>query len=80
MLRSEPDKAVSIIYANRPVHLAENDPWPTTNSLRNVINSFSIRNIEGENRQYSMHTSLFFYVINFILFCKLCYYIMQIVI
>ena len=34
----------------------------------------------GENRHYSMHTSLFFYVGNFILFCKLCHYIMQIVI
>ena len=28
-----------------PVHLAENDPQPTTNSLRNVINSFSIRKV-----------------------------------
>ena len=34
----------------------------------------------GENRLYSMHTSLFLYVGNFILFCKLCHYIMQIVI
>ena len=31
----------------------------------------------GENRHYSMHTSLFLYVGNFILFCKLCHYIMQ---
>ena len=29
--------------------------------------------MEGENRQYSMHTSLFLYVGNFILFCKLCH-------
>ena len=28
-----------------PVHLAENDPWPTTNALRNVINSLSIRTV-----------------------------------
>ena len=34
----------------------------------------------GENRHYSMHTSLFLYVGNFILFCKLYHYIMQIVI
>ena len=34
----------------------------------------------GENRHFSMHTSLFLYVGNFILFCKLCHYIMQIVI
>ena len=33
----------------------------------------------GENRHYSMHTTLFLYVGNFILFCKLCHYIMQIV-
>ena len=33
-------------------------------------------NMEGEKRQYSMHTSLFLYVGNFILFCKLCHYIM----
>ena len=26
--------------------------------------------MEGEKRHYSMHTSLFFYVGNFILFCK----------
>ena len=32
--------------------------------------------MEGEKRQYSMHTSLFLYVGNFILFCKLCHYIM----
>ena len=30
-------------FINRPVHLAEKEPWPTTNYLRNVINSFSIR-------------------------------------
>ena len=34
----------------------------------------------GENRHNLMHTSLFLYVDNFILFCKLCHYIMQIVI
>ena len=31
-------------------------------------------------RRYSMHTSLFLYVGNLILLCKLCHYIMQIVI
>ena len=36
--------------------------------------------MEGKKRHYSMHTSLFLYVGNFILFCKLCHYIMQIVI
>ena len=34
---------------NKPLcrrgHLAENDPLPTTNSLRNVNNSFSIRKV-----------------------------------
>ena len=29
----------------RPVHLAKNDPSPKTNSLRNVIKSFSIRKV-----------------------------------
>ena len=29
----------------RPVHLAKNDPCPTTNSLKNVINSFSCRKV-----------------------------------
>ena len=38
------------------------------------------RDMEGKKRHYSMHTSLFLYVANFILFCKLCHYIMQIVI
>ena len=32
--------------------------------------------MEGKKRHYSMHTSLFLYVGNFILFCKLCHYIM----
>ena len=36
--------------------------------------------MEGKKRHYSMHTSLFLYVGNFILFCKLCHHIMQIVI
>ena len=36
--------------------------------------------MEGKKRHYSMHTSMFLYVGNFILFCKLCHYIMQIVI
>ena len=40
----------------------------------------SITSMECKKRHYSMHTSLFLYVGNFILFCKLCHYIMQIVI
>ena len=31
-----------MVKDNMPVHLAKNDPRPTTNSLGNVINSFSI--------------------------------------
>ena len=53
------------------------------NEYQNCIDTYSdlcdeIRreNLEGEKRQYSMHTSLFLYVGNFILFCKLCHYIM----
>ena len=46
-----------------------------------VLQSFQMRReswflMEGEKRHYSMHTSLFLYVGNFILFCKLCHYIM----
>ena len=37
---------------------------------------FLRRTMEGKKRHYSMHTSLFLYVGNFILFCKLCHYIM----
>ena len=39
-----------------------------------------VKCMEGKKRHFSMHTSLFLYVGNFILFCKLCHYIMQIVI
>ena len=40
---------------------------------RKIVNIFFM---EGKKRHYSMHTSLFLYVGNFILFCKLCHYIM----
>ena len=36
--------------------------------------------MEFNFRRYSMHTSLFLYVGNLILLCKLCHYIMQIAI
>ena len=48
-----------------------------------IVNNIGINysmHMEGKKRHYSMHTSLFLYVGNFILFCKLCHYIMQIVI
>ena len=41
---------------------------------------YCFESMEGKKRHYSMHTSLFLYVGNLILFCKLCHYIMQIVI
>ena len=44
-----PDLCPLSYFANvkviRPVYLAENDPWPITNSMRNVITSFSIRRV-----------------------------------
>ena len=49
------------------------------NAFYEIKNSIYVH-MGGDNRHYSMHTSLFLYVGNFILFCKLCHYIMQIVI
>ena len=48
--------------------------WNTTD----IFIKMSI--MEFNFRRYSMHTSLFLYVGNLILLCKLCHYIMQIAI
>ena len=52
----------------------------TTASSTDISRQAKTKPMGGESRHYSMHTSLFLYVGNFILFCKLCHYIMQIVI
>ena len=63
---------MSCSYANK-MHLQD---------IQNLPLSWRVDGIdmEGQKRHYSMHTSLFLYFGNFILFCKLCHYIMWIVV
>ena len=49
------------------------NPRKTLGFKKSMVYKIPPGGMGGENRHYSMHTSLFLYVGNFILFCKLCH-------